>query len=44
VPFRYVNVQADKDGLDRMVRLSGGRRVPVIVESGRVVVGFDGGT
>jgi hypothetical protein len=44
VPFRYVDVKSDKDGLDRMVRLSGGRRVPVIVEGTRVTVGFDGGT
>jgi len=25
-----------------MVRLSGGRRVPVIVESGKVTIGFGG--
>jgi hypothetical protein len=28
--------------LDRMVRLSGGREVPVIVESGKVTIGFGG--
>jgi hypothetical protein len=37
-----VNVLADKNELDRMVRLSGGRKVPVIVEGGKVTVGFGG--
>jgi hypothetical protein len=39
---RYVNVKADRGELDRMIRLSGGRDVPVIVENGRVTVGFGG--
>lgn len=42
MPFDYVNVKADKAALDRMIRLSGGREVPVIVEEGRVTVGFGG--
>jgi glutaredoxin 3 len=43
VPFRYVNVKKDRVGLDRMLELSGGRRlVPVIVEAGRVTIGFGG--
>jgi hypothetical protein len=37
-----VDVKSDKKELDRMVRLSGGRRVPVIVEGGKVTVGFGG--
>jgi glutaredoxin len=37
-----VNVKADKKELDRMIRLSGGRQVPVIVEGGKVTVGFGG--
>jgi glutaredoxin len=44
VPFRYVDVKSDAKELARMVELSGGRRVPVIVDNGRVSVGFDGGT
>jgi len=42
VPFTYINVKADKKELDRMIRLSGGRQVPVIVEGGKVTVGFGG--
>ena len=43
VPFRYINVKKDRAELDRMVALTGGRReVPVIVEGGRVTIGFGG--
>jgi len=42
IPFTYINVKEDKKGLDRMVRLSGERRVPVIVEGGKVTIGFGG--
>jgi glutaredoxin len=43
VPVRYVNVKRDSAGLDRMLGLTRGRReVPVIVEGGRVTVGFGG--
>ena len=43
VPFRYINVKKDRSELDRMLTLSGGRRlVPVIVEAGRVTIGFGG--
>jgi glutaredoxin len=38
----YVNVKKDEKELDRMVRLSGGRSVPVIVDGGKVTVGFGG--
>lgn len=45
VPFQYVNVKKDRAELDRMLQFSGGqRRVPVIVEDGKVTIGFDGGT
>jgi hypothetical protein len=37
-----VNVKNDQKELDRMVRLSGGREVPVILEGGKVSVGFGG--
>ena len=40
---RYVNVKKNADGLDRMLRYSNGRRqVPVIVEDGKVTIGFGG--
>jgi glutaredoxin len=42
VPFVYINVKNDSKQLDRMVRLSGGREVPVIVDGGKVTVGFGG--
>jgi glutaredoxin len=45
IPFDYINVRRDPAGLDRMLGFTGGRRdVPVIVEQGRVTVGFAGGT
>jgi glutaredoxin len=37
-------VKQDKKELDRMIRLSGGRNVPVIVDGGKITVGFAGGT
>ncbi len=43
--FEYVNVIKDKDGLERMLRYSKGRRdVPVIVEDEKVILGYDGGS
>jgi glutaredoxin 3 len=43
VPFRYINVKKDAAELQRMLGLTGGRRkVPVILEKGRVTVGFGG--
>lgn len=39
----YVNVKRDPAGLERMLALTqGARLVPVIVEDGRVTVGFGG--
>ena len=41
----YVNVIKDRDQLDTMLKHSkGARKVPVIVEGGKVTIGFDGGT
>jgi len=37
-----VNVKADKNELARMIQLSGGRDVPVILEDGKITVGFGG--
>jgi glutaredoxin len=43
VAFEYLNVKKDKAALARMLEFSKGeRRVPVIVEGGRVTIGFGG--
>lgn len=44
MPVQYVNVLNDPAGMQQMLDYSkGGRQVPVIVEGGKVTVGFDGG-
>ena len=41
--FQYVNVQKDKEGLERMLKYSkGSREVPVVVEDEKVTIGFGG--
>ena len=41
----YIRVASDSDQLDVMLKHSNGvRKVPVIVEGGKVTIGFDGGT
>jgi hypothetical protein len=42
VPFTYINVKRNEKELARMIKLSGDRRVPVIVEGGKVTIGFGG--
>jgi glutaredoxin 3 len=43
VQFQYVNVKKDPAGLSKMLEHSNGRRsVPVIVENGKVTIGFGG--
>jgi glutaredoxin 3 len=43
IPFEYVNVLEDDEGLQRMLKYSNGRRqIPVIVEEGKVTIGFGG--
>ena len=43
IPFEYINVLQDDEGLQQMLRHSNGRRqIPVIVEAGRVTIGFGG--
>jgi glutaredoxin len=43
VPFDYINVLEDDAGLQRMMQLTNGRRkIPVIVQDGKVTVGFGG--
>jgi glutaredoxin len=45
IPFEYYNVKKNPAELQRMLGFSGGRRqVPVIVDEGRVTIGFAGGT
>ncbi|MGE5623846.1 MAG: Uxx-star family glutaredoxin-like (seleno)protein [Methanocella sp.] len=44
VRYEYHDVQAEPQAFADMVALTGDRRVPVIVEEGRVTVGFGGGT
>ncbi|HEY3884470.1 MAG TPA: UXX-star (seleno)protein family 1 [Vicinamibacterales bacterium] len=42
-PFEYVNVKKNPADLERMLTFSGGRRqVPVIVDNGKVTIGFGG--
>ncbi len=43
--FDYMDVVSDPGQLDAMLEHSDGvRKVPVIVEAGEVIIGFDGGT
>jgi glutaredoxin len=43
VPFTYIDVTKKRADLDRMLQYSKGKReVPVIVEQGRVTIGFGG--
>jgi glutaredoxin len=39
----YYDVSSDSEKLDDMLKLSDGmRRVPIIVENGKVIIGFNG--
>ena len=41
--MRYINVKKEAGALERLISLTKGRRqVPVIVEDGRVTIGFGG--
>jgi glutaredoxin 3 len=43
VPFQYVNVKKNAADLERMLAHTKGRRqVPVIVDEGKVTIGFGG--
>ena len=43
IAFEYINVLQDDDRLQRMPKHSNGRRqIPVIVEAGKVTIGFGG--
>jgi len=43
IPFDYINVLKDEAGLKRMLEYSNNRRqIPVIVEGGKITIGFGG--
>ena len=43
IDFQYIDVRATRDDMDRMLGYTNGvRRVPVIVEEGKVTIGFGG--
>lgn len=43
VEFEYIDVKKDRAELERMLGYSGGyRRVPVIVDEGKVTIGWGG--
>lgn len=44
VPFKSYDISKDKDVLDRMLQLTGGKRAtPVITVDENVIIGFDRG-
>lgn len=43
IPFEYINVLEDDAGLERMLKLTNGRRkIPVIIDAGKITIGFGG--
>jgi glutaredoxin 3 len=43
LPYRYIDVKKNRAELENMLGLTDGRRqVPVIVEAGKVTIGFGG--
>lgn len=43
VSFTEINFSNNPEKIDELVKLAGVRKVPVIVDDGKVTVGFDGG-
>ncbi len=43
ISYDEIDVKSDANDLDKMIGLSGGRTVPVIVDGDNVTVGFGGG-
>ncbi len=43
IRYNEVNVSRDSGKIDELVKVAGVRKVPVIVEDGKVTVGFNGG-
>jgi glutaredoxin 3 len=43
IPFDYINVLEDPTGLERMLKITRGqRKIPVIIDAGKVTIGFGG--
>ncbi|MDP2937313.1 MAG: glutaredoxin family protein [Dehalococcoidia bacterium] len=43
VPYREIDVAGDAGARDEMIALSGDNTVPVIIEDGKVSIGYGGG-
>jgi glutaredoxin len=43
IEFDEINVSEKPDRIQEMVKIAGIRKVPVIVDNGKVTVGFNGG-
>jgi glutaredoxin-like YruB-family protein len=41
IQYKEYNVAQDKEALKEMIRISGGRSVPVITDGEEVMIGFD---
>lgn len=41
IPYKEHNVAQDKEALKEMIRISGGRSVPVITAGEEIMIGFD---
>jgi len=42
IDYTEIDVTAGNDGLEELVKVSGGQKVPVIVTNGEVTIGFGG--
>ncbi|HWP97623.1 MAG TPA: glutaredoxin family protein [Syntrophomonadaceae bacterium] len=42
LPYTEINVSENPDRIDEMEKMSGSRTVPVIIDNGKVKVGFKG--
>ena len=43
IQYTEINLSQDTGKIDELVKIAGVRKVPVIVEAGKVTVGFNGG-
>lgn len=43
VEFEEINLTREQHRIDEIISLTGGRKVPVVVEDGSVEIGFQGG-
>jgi len=43
ISFREINVSQQPDKREELIKVSGGRQVPVIVDGNKVTIGFNGG-